>query len=77
MRKILVAGTIAAALVGIPAAASADPPSCNWGQVTSEAIHDGFDQGGHASEFAGSKRAGLANVINQGDLNATCEFVSP
>jgi hypothetical protein len=69
--------TIAVAAAAIPAAASAEPPSCNWGHVTSEAIAGGFDQGGHASSFAGSKRVGLPNILGTGDLNATCEFVSP
>ena len=34
----------------------------NWGQTTSDAIANGFDQGGHASSFAGQKRQGLGNL---------------
>ena len=57
-------------------AASAEAPECNWGEVTSGAIAEGFDQGAHASAFAGSPRTGLANVLEQGNLDATCLFVS-
>ena len=34
----------------------------NWGETTSDAIAAGFDQGGHASSFAGTKRDGLGNL---------------
>lgn len=51
--------------------------ACNWGQATAEAIAAGFDQGGHASSFAGTKRSGLANVVHQGNLGATCLLVAP
>lgn len=76
MKKLLIAAGITAA-VTIPAmgSASADKPSCNWGQLTADAIAAGFDQGGHSSSFAGEKRAGLANVLDRGNLNATCEFI--
>jgi hypothetical protein len=65
MKKLLIAAGITAA-VTIPAmgSASAGKPTCNWGQLTAAAIADGFDQGG------------LANVAEQGDLNATCEALS-
>ncbi len=76
MRKLIIAGAVAGGLAMVPLSASAAPPSCNWGQVTSAAIAGGFDQGGHASSQA-TPRVGLANVVNKGDLNATCEFVSP
>ena len=68
---LLVAG---AAVVAAPAAQAGE--KCNWGQLTSEAIAGGFDQGGHASSFAGSPRVGLANIFGTGDLNATCEALS-
>ena len=76
MKKLLIAAGITAA-VAIPAmgSASAEKPTCNWGQVTAAAIADGFDQGGHASSFD-TPRVGLANVVNTGDLNATCEALS-
>lgn len=77
MRKVAAAvGIVALASAGLAAPAQAAKPSCNWGQTTAEAIADGFDQGAHASSFAGSKRAGLANVVNKGDLNALCEFIA-
>lgn len=58
--------------------------TCNLGQVTASSIADGFEQGVHASDPSGDghgpgdadqRRAGLANVINKGDLEATCEFI--
>ena len=86
MKKLLIAAGITA-VVTIPAmgSASAGKPTCNWGQVTAAAIADGFDQGGHASDPSGDghgpgtadePRAGLANVVARGDLNATCEALS-
>jgi hypothetical protein len=76
MKKLIVAGTVASAVLAFAgSSASADKPDCNWGRTTSAAIADGFDQGGHSSSFAGSKRAGLANVVNKGDLNALCNFI--
>jgi hypothetical protein len=76
-KKFALAGAVALAVTALAApAAQADAPSCNWGTLTADAIADGFDQGEHASSFAGSPRLGLANVVNQGDLNATCEFLA-
>ena len=49
--------------------------TCNWGRLTAEAIAGGFEQGPHSSSFP-TPRDGLANVVNQGDLNATCEFIA-
>jgi hypothetical protein len=58
--------------------------TCNWGQLTSESIAQGFPQGPHASDPSGDgygpsdtdqPRAGLANVVNRGDLEATCNFI--
>ena len=52
--------------------ASAERPSCNWGQLTSESVSEGFDQGGHSSDPSDDghgpgtldePRAGLANVV--------------
>ena len=75
MKKIA-AGLGAGALVLAGAVAPAQAaPSCNWGELTSVAIAGGFEQGPHSSSFAGSPRLGLANVVNQGDLNATCELI--
>ena len=64
--------------------ATADEPSCNWGDLTAEAIAGDFDQGSHSSDPSGDgygpgtvdePRAGLANVVAKGDLNATCELI--
>jgi hypothetical protein len=77
MKRILVIATVAAATVGLTAGtASADKPDCNWGRLTAESIAGGFDQGGHASSFAGERRAGLANVVERGNLEALCEFIA-
>jgi len=55
---------------------------CNWGELTSDSIAEssGSVQGEHASDPSGDglgpeERVGLANVIEQGDLFATCEFI--
>ncbi|GGO77263.1 hypothetical protein GCM10011348_06380 [Marinobacterium nitratireducens] len=58
---------------------------CNWGTLTMESILDlDFDQGGHSSDPSGDghgpgtadePRAGLANVLERGNLQATCEFI--
>lgn len=86
MRRRLTTVTAAAAVaVGLIAApALADPPDCNWGQLTAEAIADGFPQGEHSSDPSGDghgpgtndePRVGLANVVGTGDLEATCELI--
>jgi hypothetical protein len=58
--------------------------TCNWGELTSQSIADGFPQGPHASDPSGDgrgpgdgdvPRVGLANVVNRGDLEATCQFI--
>ncbi|HSM70756.1 MAG TPA: hypothetical protein VK851_04370 [Anaerolineales bacterium] len=63
---------------------AADAPSCNWGKLTSEEISEGFGQGKHASDPSGDgygpgdadhRRAGLANVVGKGDLEATCILI--
>ena len=65
-------------------AAQADPPACNRGKLTSGAIQAGFAQGPHASDPSedghgpatiDEPRVGLANVVEQGNLEATCEFI--
>ncbi len=76
MKKVALASIIALAGVGFAAPAQADAPSCNWGQLTAGSIAGGFDQGEHASSYAGDPRVGLANVVAKGDLNATCEYLS-
>lgn len=56
----------------------------NWGKLTSGAIADGFPQGQHSSDPSGDAhgpgtadepRAGLANVVEQGNLGATVELI--
>jgi hypothetical protein len=75
-----VAGAI---LIGV-GSATAGPPTCNWGGLTSAAIAGGFPQGEHSSDPSGDghgpgtadePRVGLANVVEQGNLNATCELI--
>ena len=70
--------------LGIGATASAAPPECNWGELTSGAIAGGFPQGPHSSDPSGDghgpgtadePRAGLGNVVSRGDLEATCELI--
>jgi hypothetical protein len=71
-------------------AASGAPPvttmtiECNWGKLTMEQIQKGFDQGGHASDPSGDghgpgtadePRVGLANVVEQGNLQTLCQFL--
>ncbi len=73
-------------------AQDAEPTSvsvqCNWGTFTMTSIADGFPQGPHAADPSGDgkpgqgnddadqPRVGLANVITQGNLQATCDFIS-
>jgi hypothetical protein len=82
-RLIRIALVLALALA--PAIASANnhgktPPGQrdggNLGQLTREAIKDGFDQGAHASQQQ-NPRAGLANVVEQGDLSKTLDLIDP
>ena len=78
MKKFIVTGAAVGLLaLGFAAPAQADSDKCNWGQLTSSSIAAGFDQGAHASSFAGSKRKGLANVVERGNLHKTCELLSP
>jgi hypothetical protein len=80
---LAVAGLVGVS-VGVGSTASAEPPECNWGKLTSGAIADGFPQGPHSADLSGDghgpgtvdePRAGLGNVVSQGDLEATCELI--
>ncbi len=68
----------------------ANPPvttisvDCNWGKLTMESISNGFPQGRHSSDPSGDghgpgtadePRAGLANVLERGNLQATCDLI--
>ena len=87
MGKKLIMSGIVVALAGSTAIASgsaAAAPDCNWGQLTAGAIAAGFDQGPHSSDPSGDghgpgsadePRVGLANVVERGDLSATCELI--
>ncbi len=84
-RLILLAAIAVLALMLSVAPAAADPPSCNWGQLTADSIADGFPQGPHSSDPSGDghgpgtadePRVGLANVVERGNLNATCELIT-
>jgi len=79
-----VAGLVGATFVA-SGTVSADPPECNWGELTADAVGAGFEQGPHSSDPSGDghgpgtadePRVGLANVVEQGDLEATCELIS-
>jgi hypothetical protein len=84
LRMALSALTLALA---IPAAAMAgsgkSPPGQlenNLGDLTKEAIENGFDQGGHSADpssdgLGREDRSGLANIFDQGDLGDTIEFL--
>jgi len=75
----------AAAAFAKPPLPAFDNPDCNWGGLTAVAIvEDGFDQGGHSSDPSGDgmgrddgdqPRLGLGNVVDQGDLEATCALI--
>ena len=79
-----------AGLLLIAAGVQANPPvttmsvECNWGRLTMESIAKGFPQGPHSADPSGDghgpgtvdePRAGLANVVEQGNLQRTCEFI--
>ena len=70
--------------------AYADPPvttvsvECNWGTLTMEQIQGGFEHGPHSADPGNNgvgpddpdqPRAGLANVLERGNLQETCEFI--
>ncbi|MCA0936737.1 hypothetical protein LCL85_14445 [Vibrio alginolyticus] len=73
------------------ASAFATPPvksmtvECNWGKLTMEMIKEAdFDQGGHSADPSGDghgpgtadePRKGLANVVERGNLEYTCELI--
>jgi len=77
MKKILV--TVLALMFSGTAFANGNADQitvrCNWGVLTMTAIADGFEQGKHSSSFAPGKRQGLGNVIERGNLEATCLFI--
>jgi hypothetical protein len=84
MKKRLAVGVAVAFVCGggfVAGTAHADPPSCNWGELTADSIAAGFPQGAHSSDPSGDghgpgtvdePRDGLANVVGKGDLEATC-----
>ena len=57
-------------------------PDCSWGQLTQYAILElGFEQGPHSADPSGDgngheDRVGLANVVEQGNMEATCDLIS-
>jgi hypothetical protein len=82
MKRILISVAMAVGLVLVTTApASAideigNQPDCIWGELTAEAIAAGFQQGEHSSSFD-TPRVGLANVVEDGSLYATCVLLSP
>ena len=85
VRRVVVLAVLAVmALMLSVTPAAADPPECNWGQLTASSIAGGFPQGPHSSDPSGDghgpgtadePRAGLANVVERGGLHATCELI--
>jgi hypothetical protein len=76
----LIIGTLAAAaLIAVSAGAvSADKPEakCNWGQATAAFVAGSGNNLGDHSSNQDNPRAGLANVIEQDNLHATCEALT-
>lgn len=85
MRRLITLATATVLVLVLGAGvASADPPECNWGRLTADSIAAGFPQGPHASDPSGDghgpqsadePRVGLANVVERGNLEATCELI--
>ena len=74
MKKLIITGAAVGLLaLGFAAPAQAKSDKCNWGEATSNAIHnvEGWDQGEHSSNQE-NPRAGLANVFERGNLHLTC-----
>ena len=76
MKKIITISCLAVVLSLAPLNLTADDEPTNWGELTSQSIADGFDQGGHSSDPSGDgkgpeERVGLANVVERGNLMAT------
>lgn len=80
-RFVLTTAIAIAALLFTVVPASAAPPECNWGQLTQYAILElDFDQGAHSSDPSGDgrgkeDRVGLPNVVEKGNLDATCQLI--
>ncbi len=88
MRTMILA-LLGGLVLAAPAFADQESPPgqehCNWGQLTSSQIAGGFEQGphsadpsddGHGPGTLDEPRAGLPNVVEQGNLQATCEFIA-
>lgn len=83
--SIMVIMVVALALSAVPAYADPPEPTDNLGALTSYAISDlDFDQGEHSSDPSGDgqgpgtvdePRAGLANVVERGNLELTIELI--
>jgi hypothetical protein len=65
----------AAVLIAQDTSPSKIEVDCSWGKLTMEAIEDGVNMGEHSSDFP-TPRVGLGNVIERGNLQATCEFIA-
>ena len=81
MKKTIRIACLAGVLALAPFSLTADDhlPK-NWGELTSQSIADGFDQGAHSSDPSGDgkgkeDRVGLANVVERGNLQATFELL--
>jgi hypothetical protein len=89
MKSFIFALLVVLMFVALPVAADEEvivetvSVECNWGTLTMEAIKDGFPQGEHSADPNGDgkgqgsdqPRTGLANVLERGNLQLTCEFI--
>ncbi len=92
--KVLSTAVLAGTMLIVPTLVMADPPNTppgqraggSLGEITREAIANGFDQGQHASDPSGDghgpgdadqPRSGLANVVERGNLSATLDAIDP
>jgi len=75
MKKLLTVVFVSGALALANINVQADECPTNLGQLTSQSIAAGFDQGAHASSFAGEPRVGLANIVERGNLAATVQLL--
>jgi hypothetical protein len=85
LKKMVAVAGAAGLMLALSAAPAQADEKCNWGQLTSGAIADGFEQGPHASDPTGDghgpgtvdePRSGLGNVVEQGNLEATCQLIA-
>ena len=81
---VLVAGFAGAALAQGQSDKAPGRLENNWGELTSREIAEGFEQGphsrdpsgdGHGPGTADEPRAGLPNIVEQGNMAATTQLI--